>query len=528
MRLLKTIKDTFYSTLPLAVVIIICLIISPLNGTDNYFAILIGYASVIIGQALFLVGLEKSIIPIGHLVGNSFSKYGNIIFVLCFGFLFGLLATVAEPALSVLAMQINDVLPIINTTIFIWITGTGIGIGVALALVRMIKNINVKLVFGVLYVLVFILVIFSPPEFISIAFDGSGATTGDVSVPFILALGIGISSSFSKNKTQDDSLGIVGIASIGPIIVVLLYGIIVKATNGGVLPPENPYLMATGSDYFNILLGNLLDVALAVLPILAISIPFLIFLLKLPKRVIIKLMLGIIPVYVGLLVFLTGIDYGFQYIGQYIGKIFFDENMPHWFPYILLIIGFVLGIAITVSEPAVTVLGIQIEELTNGHIKQLAIRITLAISIGFASLLSILKILTGIDILWFLVPMYFTSVLLMKFTPKLFVGLAFDSGGVSGGALTSAFLTPLTLSIAQQVALQKGLEMSILKNGFGIISFTSVAPIIAIEILGIVYNLKSKYALKLDSQENFEDFKEINKKQRRRIFNVGRSRKNGK
>ncbi len=528
MKLLKTIKDTFYSTLPLAVIIIICLIIRPLNGLNNYLAIVIGYLSVIIGQALFLVGLDRSIIPIGHLVGNSFSKYKNIIFVLSFGFVFGLLATVAEPALSVLARQINGILPIVNSTLFIWITGTGIGIGVSLALVRMLKNINVKFVFGGLYLLVFILVIFSPPEFISIAFDGSGATTGDVSVPFILALGIGISASFSKSKTQDDSLGIVGIASVGPIISVLLYGIIVKATNGGVIPPEVVYVINTGSDYVNVLLGNLLDVALAVLPIIAISVPFLIFLLKLPRKVILKLMFGIIPVYVGLLIFLTGIDYGFQYIGQYIGEIFFADGMPSWFPYILLIIGFVLGVAITVSEPAVTVLGIQMEELTSGHIKQLTIRITLAISIGFASVLSVLKILTGIDILWFLVPLYVVSIALMKFTPKLFVGLAFDSGGVSGGALTSSFLTPLTLSIANQVALSKGVEISILTNGFGIIAFTSVAPIIAIEMLGIVYNLKARSALKLDSQENFEDFQELNKKPRKRnLFNVGRKRKNG-
>lgn len=491
MKLLKTVKDTFISTIPLAVIIILCLLLSPLDSIWDYAKILSGYLSVIIGQAFFLVGLDASILPIGHLVGNSFSKYNNVFFVLGFGFSFGLLATVAEPALAVLARQIEDILPIVNNTFFIWITGSGIGIGVAIALLRMLKNINIKLVFAVLYGLVFLLVAFSPAEFVALAFDGSGATTGDVSVPFILALGIGISASFSKNKTQDDSFGIIGISSVGPIIAVLLYGIILKAKNGGI-PVANEYEMSVGGNLGKILVGNLTDVALAVLPIVLISIPVLVFLIRITRKQLFKFMVGIIPVYIGLLIFLSGIDYGFAFVGQYIGQSFFSPERPEGFKWLLLVIGFVLGAAITVSEPAVTVLGAQIEELTSGHIKEMTIRITLALGIGIASLLSILKILTGINILWFLGPLYLISIIMMKFTPKLFVGLAFDSGGVTGGALTSAFLTPLTLSLAQAVEASSGREMSILTNGFGIISFISVTPLIAVQALGIIYAVRSK------------------------------------
>ncbi len=505
MRLLKTIKETLISSLPLAVIIIICLICFPMEGLDNYVKIIIGYASVVVGQSLFLVGLESSILPIGHMIGSSFSKYNKVIFVLSFGFVFGILATVAEPALSVLARQVYMVLPILNTTVFIWITGFGIGVGVAIALYRMLKNFSIKILFGILYAIVFALVIFSPEEFISIAFDGSGATTGDVSVPFILALGIGISATFSKNKTNEDSFGIVGIASVGPIIAVLTYGIIVKALNGGVLPPPSDYVTEVGGRLGEIISNNLVDVALAVLPIVLISVPFLLFLLKLNKNEIIKLLVGVIPVYLGLLVFLSGIDYGFGYVGQYIGQVFFDGSKGENFKYLLLLVGFVLGAAITVSEPAVTVLGDQIEEITNGHIKKLTIKLTLAIGIGFASLLAILKILTEINILWFLVPLYIISVALMPFAPKLFVGLAYDSGGVTGGALTSAFLTPLTLSIANQVAISSGGTMSVLTNGFGIISFISVTPIIAVQVLGIIYNVCSKKAQKQDMEDNFEE-----------------------
>lgn len=503
-KFFQTVKETFYSSLPLAVIIAICLLIAPLNSSGDYFKILIGYTCVVFGQALFLVGLETSILPIGRMVGGSFAKYNNLAFVLTFGFVFGLLATVAEPALAVLAKQISGIMPLVNSTLFIWITATGIGIGVAIALLRIVKNINIKLVFAVLYTLVFLLVIFAPGEFIALAFDGSGATTGDVSVPFILALGLGISVTFSKSKTNDDSLGIIGISSVGPIVAVLIYGIIVKTANGGTLPPENVYDMTTEKGLGAILLANLGDVALAVLPIILISVPFLLLLLKLPKRTFLKLMLGVIPVYLGLLIFLSGIDFGFGFVGQYIGQMFFAPSRPENFKWLLLLVGFILGAAITISEPAVTVLGDQIEELTNGHIKKLTIRVTLAIGIGFASLLSILKILTEINILYFLVPLYALSLVMMIFTPKLFVGLAFDSGGVTGGALTSAFLTPLTLSIAQSVAEARGGELSILTNGFGIISFISVTPLIAIQALGIIYNLRLKLAAKT-AKETFED-----------------------
>ncbi len=514
MKLLRTIKETFISSLPLAVIIIVCLCISPMAGVMNYVKLLIGYISVVIGQALFIVGLDSSILPIGHMVGTTFSKYKKVIFILLFGFLFGVLATVAEPAISVLARQINLIIPVVNSTLFIWITATGIGLGVATALVRIIKNINIKLVFAVLYIATFILVFFAPEEFVAMAFDGSGATTGDVSVPFILALGIGISTTFSKNKTNDDSLGIIGIASVGPIIAVLLYGIILKIAGGGVLPPANDYVAGSDGNLATILSGNMRDVALAVLPIVLISIPFQFFSFKLPKKEFLKMLFGVVPVYIGLLIFLSGIDFGFAFVGQYIGEIFFDNSRPDGFYWLLLPMGFVLGAAITVSEPAVSVLGTQIEELTNGHIKKLTISITLALGIGVASMLSILKILTQINILYFLAPLYAIAIIMMKFTPPLFVGLAFDSGGVTGGALTSAFLTPLTLGIAQSVAKITGSEMSILTNGFGIIAFISVTPLIAVQALGIIYNIRSKrlavaeeemYTALQELAEGFED-----------------------
>ncbi len=506
-----TLKEVFISSLPLAIIIIIvCVFIAPLNNHSDYIKLIVGYFSVVVGQSVFLIGLNISILPIGMLVGGSLIKLKKAAFIIFFGLVFGLLATVAEPALTVLARQTNMIMPIINETIFIWIMGMGIGIMVGFSLYRIMKDLNIKIVFAVLYILTFIVLIFVPNEFVALAFDGSGATTGDISVPFILALGMGVSATLSKHKSNDDTFGIIGLASVGPILALSIYAIILNINYNGVLPPEQIYAPGTEITVREILSGNFMGVALALIPIIVIFLPFQFFLIKQPKKDFINILLGSIVVFIGLMIFLSGIDYGFAFAGKYIGEVFLEPSRPEWFKWLLLLIGYILGAAITLSEPAVTVLGEQLEEITNGHIKKLTIRMTLAIGIGFASLLAMVKILTGINILWFLVPLYAIALIMMIFTPKLFVGLAFDSGGVSGGALTSAFLTPLTLGMAQAVA-QKSTSggQSILVNGFGIIAFISVTPLIAVQFLGIVYDRALKKVDKTTKEAELNELEEL-------------------
>ncbi len=499
-----TLKEVFISSLPLAaIIIIVCGFIAPLNSMKDYIKLIVGYASVVLGQTLFLDGLNISILPIGKLVGGSLIKLKKAAFIIFFGLVFGLLATVAEPALTVLAKQTNMVMPIINETVFIWIMGIGIGIMVGFSLFRLLKDLNIKVVFAVLYIVTFITIFFVPKEFVALAFDGSGATTGDISVPFILALGMGVSVTMSKHKSNDDTFGIIGLASVGPILALAIYGLILNSRYHGVLPAEQIYAPGTAVTLSEIISSNLLGVALALLPVIIVFLPFQFFLIRQPRKEFINILLGTVIVFIGLLIFLSGIDYGFAFAGKYIGEVFLDASRPEWFKWLLLVVGYILGAAITLSEPAVTVLGEQLEEITNGHIKKITIRMTLAIGIGFASLLAMVKILTEINILWFLVPLYGIALIMMIFTPKLFVGLAFDSGGVSGGALTSAFLTPLTLGAAQAVAaVSDSGGQSILVNGFGIIAFISVTPLIAVQLLGIVYDIAIK---KVDrSQEDVE------------------------
>ncbi len=506
-----TLKEVFISSLPLAaIIVIVCGFIAPLHSISDYIKLLVGYVSVVLGQTLFLDGLNISILPIGMLVGGSLIKLKKPAFIIFFGLVFGLLATIAEPALTVLARQTNMIMPIINETVFIWIMGIGIGVFVGFSLFRIMKDINIKVVFAILYVITFLCIFLVPNEFVALAFDGSGATTGDISVPFILALGLGVSVTLSKHKSNDDTFGIIGLASVGPIIALAIYGIFLNAKYNGVLPPEQIYAPGTVGTFTEIITGNLSGIALALLPVVIVFLPFQFFLIKQPKKEFITILLGTVVVFIGLLIFLSGIDYGFAFAGKYIGEVFLDVTRPEWFKWLLLLVGYILGAAITLSEPAVTVLGEQLEEITNGHIKKLTIRMTLAIGIGFASLLAMVKILTAVNIMWFLVPLYAIALIMMIFTPKMFVGLAFDSGGVSGGALTSAFLTPLTLGVAQAVAATSGSgAQSILVNGFGIIAFISVTPLIAVQFLGIVYHVAMKKVDKsLEEAEN-DDLEEL-------------------
>ena len=494
MKALRTLKEVLLSSLPLAaIIVIVCVFIAPLENPSDYGKLVLGFFCVVVGQAFFLVGLDESILPAGKLIGSSLPKLKKSLFVILFGVLFGILATVAEPALAVLARQTHSILPEVNATLFIWILSTGIGVFVGLALYRVIRNFSIKLIFAILYLLVFLAVLFVPEEFVALAFDGSGATTGDISVPFILALGIGISATMSKRKTNEDTFGIIGIASVGPILAVFLYGILLKVVYGGEIPAAALYSPGGAETLLEVALENLGGVALALLPILLVFVVFQLIFLKLPKKQFFRMILGSLPVYVGLLIFLSGIDYGFAFAGKYIGEVFLDASRPDWFPWLLIPLGFILGVAITLSEPAVTVLGEQLEEITNGHITKATIRWTLAIGIGLAGMLIMVKILTQVNILWFLVPLYAISLLMMLFTSDLFVGLAFDSGGVTGGALTSAFLTPLTLGTAQAVAQKAGgAAQSVLTNGFGIIAFISVTPLITVQALGILYTWKMR------------------------------------
>jgi len=485
----RVLNETFVTSMPLAIImIVVSVFIAPFEDSYDYMRLAVGYVGVVVGQSLFLVGLELSVLPIGKEIGASLIKLKKTFFIVFFGVMFGFFATVAEPAMWVLARQTNMIVEAIHVTVFVVVMGAGIGLFVGFALFRLIKNIDIRIVFAVLYALVFIMIIFAPQQFVALAFDGSGVTTGDISVPFMLALGLGISTTIGKRQ-QDDNFGIIGIASIGPIITVFLYGIILRFIHGG-MPPEGIYdPSALPTDVVVVVGRSLSDTLIALLPLLLAFLPFQFLLIKLNRAIFGRIMLGMIPVFAGLLIFLFSIDFGFAFAGGYIGEVFMSPDRASWFRWILLLVGFILGVAITLTEPAVTLLGEQLQEMIG--LKSMTTRLFLALGIGVSASLAIVKIMLEINILWFIVPLYIIAIVMMKFSTKFFVGLAFDSGGVVGGALSSAVLTPLTLGIAQAVATASGENaQSILTNGFGILAFTSVTPLIAIQVLGMIYSKK--------------------------------------
>jgi len=511
MKLLRVLKETFFASLPLAVIIIIvCGFVAPMGSMFGYLKLVIGYAGVVTGQTIFLVGLDDSILPIGRAVGESLVNLKKVIFIVFFGVLFGFLAETAEPTLTVFAHQVNLAVDYIDEWTFIIVMATGVGAFVGFGLYRVLKDINIKVVFGILYAAIFLFAIFTPTEFVGIAFDGSSATTGDISVPFILALSIGVSTTLSKRKSADDVFGIIGLSMVGPILAVFVFELILKAVHGGVVPISNlDYAPGAVDSLLDVALVHLRGASFALLPIVLAFVLFNFILLKLRRKDFARILLGIVPVFAGHLIFLTCVDFGFAYAGQHIGSSFFANHQPDWYRWLLFVVAFVLGGAIALVEPAITVLGNQLEMITNGHIKKMTIRITLAIGLGFASALSIAKIITQLDILWFLIPLYATALIMMKFSSKMFVGLAFDSGGFAAGGLSAAFLTPFALGVAQAMnestRAAGGTPQSILISGFSIIAFMAVMPLIAVQTLGLIYEWKFKRIRELLEIEELMD-----------------------
>jgi hypothetical protein len=487
MKFLKTLKEVFLNSLPLLItIIVLCVFIFPLNGSE-YVKVFLGYAIVVLGQTIFMVGLDNSILPIGKLVGQSLTKLRKLYWFVLFGLIFGTVATIAEPSIAVLANQIHQIYDKVDTTAFIWIASLGVGLSVAFGLFAIVKNLNIKWLFAISYICVFIIAFCSPNQFIGLAFDAAGASTGDVSVQFILAFGVGITTTASKSKSDEDTFGLIGIASIGSIVTVLIYGMIIKNN-----PELNVYISNESSSPLSIILSNAWGSFMAIAPIVVIFLFFQFIFIKLSFKKLRSLLFGTIFVWFGLTVFLIGIDLGFTIAGEHIGASFM-KNPTTLNIIFLILVAMLLGYIIALVEPAVNVLGEQVEEITNGSIKKGILKHSIAIGIALAALFSIINILTPkISILWTLAPLYAIALIMMIWTPKLFVGIAFDSAGVTGGAITSAFLIPLTLGVCN------ALGYDVLANGFGIIGYISALPLISVNALGIIYKVKLNKQIKAE------------------------------
>lgn len=479
---LSKLKQVAIGASPIIVIIFaVHFFVSPMP-TNFLVAFIISCVMLIVGQALFLVGVDSSILTMGELVGSNIRKLKKLWLILLFGFLFGTMATVAEPAVNVLAGNVSKVNPSINPTLLTWVVSSGIGIFVAYGLYRIFKQISIKWSFFIAYGITFVLVLLTPKEFQAIAFDFSGATTGVITVPFILALGVGVTAVLGR-KAQDDSYGMIGLASVGPIITMCIMGIIFGGGSGGEFPVK------TDPDFMLSILSSLQNIAIALLPITIVFFIFNFAFIKLPRKKIGRVIFGILITVFGLTLFLTAVSYGFSSAGRHIGEAFADPAKAKWFKYLLIPFGFILGFAITYTEVAIRVLATQVEQNTNGKIKKGVLIFTLAVGLALTVTFGMLRILFSVNILFFLVPIFAIGLICMPFISKMFVGIGFDSGGVASGTITAAFLVPLAIGASEQLG---GHDAMI--YGFGMIAFIAAIPMVAISVLGLIYAYKMRKA----------------------------------
>jgi hypothetical protein len=450
-------------------------------GTTIMF--LVGVALLIIGMGFFSLGADIAMMPMGETVGAQFAKSRKLWFVVLISFLMGFIVTAAEPDLRVLANQVAA----IPDTILISIVALGVGLFLVIATLRVVFHIGLNYILLLFYIVVFGVSAFAPKAFLSVAFDSGGVTTGPITVPFIMAVGIGLSAARSNKDSQDDSFGLVAICSIGPIIAVLLLGIGFNPQDTTYMPVEVVDVVTTRDvvqQYLTRLPEYLKDVLIALSPIMAFFLLFQVVFKSVPKKQLATVGIGFLYTLTGLVLFLTGVNVGFIPVGHLLGW----EIAASEYKWALIPLGMVIGYYIVAAEPAVHVLNKQVEEVSGGAISRRAMKLSLSIGVAFSLALSMIRILTGLSIFWLLIPGYVLALVLTFFTPKIFTGIAFDSGGVASGPMTTTFLLPLAMGACESVG------GNVLTDAFGVVAMVAMTPLITIQLLGLIYARQARIA----------------------------------
>ncbi|MDD2418143.1 MAG: DUF1538 domain-containing protein [Oscillospiraceae bacterium] len=482
-------KDVLFSVLPITVIVLILnFTIIPME-TTMVIRFLIGSLFVTVGLTIFLMGVDIGITPLGSLTGSSLAKTNKLWIVLIGGLILGFFISIAEPGLLVLADQVDTVTggKISGMSILVLVS-IGLGIMLALGFLRVFFNIALNKVLIIVYLLILVLSMFTSPEFIAIAFDASGATTGVLAVPFILALAVGISKlKKDSGASEEDSFGLIAISSTGAIIGVMFLNIFTKTEEFKDIPGLGSGFADNGSifqPFISISMDYLKESFMAILPLAVILLVMQVLLFKLKRKQLRKMFTGIIFTFVGLFIFLLGVNAGFMDVGTKLGNdLALKDNKAY-----IIIIGFVLGVVTILAEPAVHVLTLQIEDVTSGYVKRKAVLGSLAIGVGIAISLSVIRILIPALQLWhYLLPGFAICLLLTFITSKLFVGIAFDAGGVATGPVTATFILAFITGAANAF---EGADVMI--EGFGMIAMVAMLPIITLQILGLIFKMKTK------------------------------------
>lgn len=481
----KKLKEKWHEALQavlpiIAIVLVLCFAIAPLSPSI-LLCFLMGAVLLLAGMMLFTLGAEIAMTPMGERVGTCLTKSRSLPLSVFLAFLLGFIITISEPDLQVLAEQV----PSIPNMTLILSVAAGVGVFLVIALLRMLFSVALPPLLIVFYAVIFGLALFVPKDFLSVAFDSGGVTTGPMTVPFIMALGIGISATRSDRHAADDSFGLVALCSIGPILAVMLLGMIYNPGESIYTPPEIPDV-ENSIELFHLfaveLPAYIKEIAVSLLPIVVFFLIFQIIQLKLPKRQLVKILIGLVYTYIGLVLFLTGVNVGFMPAGNYLGQELASSSHPHT----LVPIAMVMGYFIVKAEPAVYVLNKQVEEITDGAISERAMGLGLSIGVAVSLGLAMIRVLTGISILWFIVPGYAAALGISFFVPKIYTAIAFDSGGVASGPMTAAFLLPLAQGACT------ALGGNIVQDAFGVVAMVAMTPLITIQVMGLASKLLAK------------------------------------
>ncbi len=488
-ELTDKLKEVLTAVLPITfIVLILHFTVSPLDSTMLY-AFLIGSVLVIIGLTVFLFGINQGLEPIGHGVGNAITRSNSYAVILTVSLILGYFISYAEPDLHILAKQVDSVTSgQFDNILMVVAVSIGIGVMMTLGMLRILKDVRLKFVFTGAYGLIFVLSLFSSPDFLAISFDASGATTGAITVPFMLSLAAGISAMKKDSKLSEaDSFGLVGISSTGAILGVLIAGLFLKGGKlTGALPETDLYNTSLLETYGSKLFHIAWESFLTLLPIIIVFILFQVFFFKYKRSKVINIVRGIILTYIGLVIFLLGVNGGFMAVGAQLGVQL--ASMESKFP--VLLVALLLGLTTVLAEPAVHVLTSQVEDITGGSVKRNLVLIFLSVAVGLSIFMSALRtLIPGIQLWMYLLPGFGLSVLLAFFVPDLFVGMAFDAGGVASGPMTATFSLAFVQGVAAQVP-----TADVVADGFGMIAIVAMMPIIAIELLGAIYQAKSRKA----------------------------------
>ncbi|MGI6225264.1 MAG: DUF1538 domain-containing protein [Peptococcales bacterium] len=494
-------KEIIIAVLPFVVIVVVLsLFVVPLK-METLGKFIVGAVFIIIGMPIFLQGIDLSISPMGEMMSQSLIKTGSLKIVLLGSFIFGFIVTAAEPDMHVLARQVNAVtMGQVGKNLLIIVVSGGVGLLVSLGIFRMVRNLRLNRFLTIIYLIILIFALFVNGDYLAIAFDASGSTTGSITVPFLLALSSGIAViSRTKNGNEAiNSFGLLGVSSTGAIVAVLLLGILSGNPQlDGNLPTAEVVSGNIMTSFLSEIPETALESVMVLLPVVLLMIVMNHISMKLNRRKIRKLAFGLLYTWIGLTFFLTGVNAGFIESAREIGYqiALMGQN------WLLILVGIIFGIVTIPAEPSVHILTQQIEDETAGSIRAWTVMLTLSIGVGIAVGLSILRIiLPELQLLHILLPGIVLSLILSYYIPQIFVGIAFDSGGVASGTMTATFILPFAQGVAERIP-----AANVVTDAFGVIALVAITPLITLQILGLTYKLKLKKAEKLVHFQNEEE-----------------------